>query len=215
MPKRSSIRPLNLIPSKGERPTFKTPGGPMNCDPVDRLLRAHEEASDFLQTRITNESPLSKVGTDREIQNPRADWEGGFGVVYGRAKEPVRRRVALKIIKRAWTQTSRGPIRGRTPGARLDGPSQHRQSPRWWRDRSPPAVEGRASPCAPPFHRRSGAQRTDALPTRLHYLRRRPYFVMELVGPSDHEFCDEETFHRPRLELFIAVCHYPTRPSKA
>ena len=55
--------------------------------------------------------------------------EGGMGVVYmAEQKKPVRRKVALKIIKPGMdTQAGRRPIRGRAAGAGDDGPSEHRQ----------------------------------------------------------------------------------------
>ena len=69
---------------------------------VDRLLRAHEEAGGFLQTRTVDVSPLAEgpgtqIGRFKILEQI---GEGGFGVVYmAEQKEPVRRRVALKIIK--------------------------------------------------------------------------------------------------------------------
>ena len=62
--------------------------------------------------------------------------EGGFGVVFmAEQTEPVRRRVALKIIKPGM-DTPRGdrPLRGRAAGAGDDGPSEHRQGARRRRD---------------------------------------------------------------------------------
>ena len=55
--------------------------------------------------------------------------EGGFGVVYmAEQTQPVRRKVALKIIKPGMdTQGSHRPFRGRATGPGDDGPSQHRQ----------------------------------------------------------------------------------------
>ena len=69
---------------------------------VERLLQAHEEAGGFLHTRTTDTSPLSEgpgtqIGKFKILEQI---GEGGFGVVYmAEQKEPVRRRVALKIIK--------------------------------------------------------------------------------------------------------------------
>ena len=69
---------------------------------VERLLRAHEEVGDFLPTRTTDASPLAEgpgtqIGKFKILEQI---GEGGFGVVYmAEQKEPVRRRVALKIIK--------------------------------------------------------------------------------------------------------------------
>ena len=78
-------------------------------DRLTILLEAHDEASDFL------ESPAVRAPIDLTTQSPLAEGpgttigryklleligEGGFGAVYmADQKEPVRRRVALKIIK--------------------------------------------------------------------------------------------------------------------
>jgi hypothetical protein len=51
--------------------------------------------------------------------------------------EPVRRRVALKVIKLGMdTKAGHRPLRGRAPGAGDDGPSQHRQGARCRGDRA-------------------------------------------------------------------------------
>ena len=77
---------------------------------VDRLLRAHEEAGGFLeppaalppnQTVVVPiplmEKPGDKIGRYKLLQQI---GEGGCGVVYmAEQEEPVRRRVALKVIK--------------------------------------------------------------------------------------------------------------------
>src|SRR5437762_1984148 len=56
--------------------------------------------------------------------------EGGMGEVWlAEQKQPVRRRVALKLIKAGMdTRELVGPIRVRTPGLGLDGSSGNRQS---------------------------------------------------------------------------------------
>src|SRR5262245_19271805 len=74
---------------------------------IEELLRAHEGAGDFLAapafavptTHIPciTEGPGTVVGPYRLLQRI---GEGGFGVVYmAEQVEPVRRKVALKIIK--------------------------------------------------------------------------------------------------------------------
>jgi hypothetical protein len=71
---------------------------------VDSLLLAHSEAGDFLkQTVVPRESPAigegpgSVIGRYRLLQ---VIGEGGFGVVFmAEQQEPVRRMVALKILK--------------------------------------------------------------------------------------------------------------------
>ena len=55
--------------------------------------------------------------------------EGGMGSVWlAEQQEPVRRKVAIKLIKAGMDSKSRaGPVRSRTPGPGHDGSSQHRQ----------------------------------------------------------------------------------------
>jgi len=74
---------------------------------VESLLVAHEQAGDFLQTEISD-SPTALNAPLTEIPGTRIGryklleqiGEGGFGVVWmAEQEEPVRRRVALKIIK--------------------------------------------------------------------------------------------------------------------
>jgi len=68
---------------------------------VDTLLRAHFSAGGFLQATIDSEPPRegpgAVIGRYKLLQQI---GEGGFGVVYmAEQLEPVRRKVALKIIK--------------------------------------------------------------------------------------------------------------------
>ena len=71
---------------------------------VESLLAAHEQAGEFLQSTVAlpiPNSPVEKPG-DRIGRYKLLEQigEGGFGVVYmAEQEEPVRRRVALKIIK--------------------------------------------------------------------------------------------------------------------
>ena len=82
---------------------------------VRALLRAHGNAGDFMATSEAADSPGSRFGLDHEASDPAADLigtqiddykilqeigEGGFGVVYmAEQLRPVRRRVALKVVK--------------------------------------------------------------------------------------------------------------------
>src|SRR5437868_1680614 len=69
---------------------------------IDALLLAHEECRDFLQqnavsSRAIGEGPGHTIGRYKLLQQI---GEGGFGVVFmAEQQEPVRRMVALKIIK--------------------------------------------------------------------------------------------------------------------
>jgi hypothetical protein len=71
---------------------------------VESLLRAHVAAGDFLgrtvvlpQLEVVTEKPGTRIGRYKLLEKI---GEGGFGVVWmAEQEEPVRRRVALKIIK--------------------------------------------------------------------------------------------------------------------
>lgn len=67
---------------------------------VEALLSAHDEAGTFLSSPSSEqpaEGPGSKIGSYKILQEI---GEGGFGVVYmAEQEEPIRRKVALKIIK--------------------------------------------------------------------------------------------------------------------
>jgi serine/threonine protein kinase len=68
---------------------------------VEQLLRAYEDAGSFLQVATQDEPPCERpgtvIGTYKLLQQI---GEGGMGVVYmAEQQEPVRRMVALKIIK--------------------------------------------------------------------------------------------------------------------
>src|SRR5215475_1163436 len=73
---------------------------------VEALLKTHEEIGDFLEealdqaaskARLTAMADVERIGRYKLLQQI---GEGGCGVVYmAEQEEPVRRRVALKIIK--------------------------------------------------------------------------------------------------------------------
>jgi serine/threonine protein kinase len=68
---------------------------------VETLLRAHDDARDFLKAPtadyVSAEGPGTVIGRYKLLQRI---GEGGFGVVYMAEQiEPVRRKVALKVIK--------------------------------------------------------------------------------------------------------------------
>ena len=153
---------------------------------VEALLRAHEQAKDFLETppagiifKRTNlanvpvaEKAGDKIGRYKLLEQI---GEGGCGVVYvAEQQEPVRRRVALKIIKLGMDTKS---VIARFEAERqalalMDHPN-----------------------IAKVFD--AGATETG-----------RPYFVMELVrGVKITDYCDQNHLSaRERLDLFIQVC---------
>ena len=146
---------------------------------VESLLRAHEQAGDFLGQTI----PLPS--SDFEMQPPgtmigrykllEKIGEGGFGVVYmAEQQEPVQRKVALKIIKPG--MDTREVIARfeaeRQALALMDHPNIAR------------VLDGGATEAG------------------------RPYFVMELVrGIAITDYCDQNHLATTqRLQLFIKVC---------
>ncbi len=107
---------------------------------VEALLRANEQAGDFLETPalgaqiILDTSPLTEgpgtvIGRYKLLEKI---GEGGMAVVYmAEQQEPIRRKVALKIIKLGMDTRqviARFEVEATGPGD--DGPSQYRQGPR-------------------------------------------------------------------------------------
>jgi eukaryotic-like serine/threonine-protein kinase len=155
---------------------------------IEDLLKAHEQAGDFLATPALNapgttlaittgmvavvEKAGDRIGRYKLLQQI---GEGGCGVVYmAEQEEPVRRRVALKIIKLGMdTQSVVARFEAeRQALAMMDHPN-----------------------IAKVFD--AGATETG-----------RPYFVMELVrGVRITEYCDSHHLStEQRLNLFTQVC---------
>ncbi|MBN1362477.1 MAG: protein kinase, partial [Sedimentisphaerales bacterium] len=151
---------------------------------VEALLRANDEAGDFLEVSpidpavtldhaATIEGPGTVIGCYKLLEKIGA---GGMAVVYMAEQErPIRRKVALKIIKLGMdTKEVIGRFEAeRQALALMDHPS-----------------------IAKVFD--AGATETG-----------RPYFVMELVqGVSITEYCDGNSLStKDRLRLFIQVCN--------
>jgi WD40 repeat protein/serine/threonine protein kinase len=152
---------------------------------VETLLRAHEQAGNFLQGEqpttapgpqatdtVAGEIPGASIGPYKLV---RELGEGGMGTVWlAEQQEPVQRQVALKVIKPG--MDSRQVI------ARFEAERQ--------------ALALMDHPNIAKVH--------DAGTTA----NSRPYFVMELVqGVPLTRYCDEQRLTpRQRLELFIPVC---------
>jgi len=152
---------------------------------VRAVLKAHEEAGDFLITeepspvikaalaRLKPEEAGERIGPYKLLQQI---GEGGFGTVWMAEQEhPVRRRVALKIIKL--------------------GMDTKEVVARFEQERQALAMMDHPN-IAKVFD-------AGATPTG------RPFFVMELVrGISITKYCDQANLPTAeRLHLFIAVCH--------
>ncbi|MBN2594728.1 MAG: serine/threonine protein kinase, partial [Sedimentisphaerales bacterium] len=150
---------------------------------VEELLKAHEQAGDFLdlpavgpnatlENSPLTEGPGTKIGRYKLLQ---LIGEGGFGCVYMAEQEkPIRRKVALKIIKL--------------------GMDTRQVITRFEVERQALAMMDH-----PNIARVFDAGATDT---------GRPYFVMELVkGVPITEYCDKNNLStRQRLELFVDVC---------
>ena len=153
---------------------------------VEALLKAHEQAGDFLAEPVANAAkptvvlsfPVTEksgdvIGRYKLLQQI---GEGGCGVVYmAEQEEPVRRRVALKVIKLGMDTKS--------VIARFEAERQ--------------ALAMMDHP--------NIAKVLDAGATE----NGRPYFVMELVrGIKITDYCDQNKLSTAqRLELFTQVCN--------
>ncbi|HEV3118101.1 MAG TPA: serine/threonine-protein kinase, partial [Gemmataceae bacterium] len=156
---------------------------------VDKLLNAHLRAGSFLEPLVSSqaaitddalaERPGTVIGPYKLVEQI---GEGGFGVVYlAEQQEPLRRKVALKVIKPGM-DTKQVVARfeaERQALALMDHPNIAR------------VLDAGTTP-GEPGHVNAG----------------RPYFVMELVrGIPITQFCDDNRLTpRERLELFVAVC---------
>jgi serine/threonine protein kinase/tetratricopeptide (TPR) repeat protein len=189
---------------------------------VEALLQAHDEAGSFLYKPIAQlkETVDSQPGQDEGAQGGQSDYsetmaspigpykllekigEGGFGVVFmAEQQEPIRRKVALKILKPGMDSKQ---IIARFEAERqalalMDHPNIARVLDAGTIG-SEPSAEPRTIVSGPeePLTIVRGSVRGSG----------RPYFVMELVrGPSITEYCDQHNLPvRERLDLFVDVC---------
>jgi serine/threonine protein kinase len=156
---------------------------------VEALVQAHEKAQRLLDTPLAGtpwrdetqilESPGTRIGRYKLLQQI---GEGGMGVVYmAEQEEPVRRNVALKIIRPGMDS---GQVIARFEAERQALAMMDHQN------------------IAKVFD----AGTTGGKPGCVSAAR--PYFVMELVhGVPITTFCDENQLTpRERLALFIPVC---------
>jgi WD40 repeat protein/serine/threonine protein kinase len=180
---------------------------------IDALLAAGHDAGDFLEQPVpapsTTWNPPEPLETSGTIIGPykllEQIGEGGMGTVYmAEQQQPVRRKVALKIIKPG--MDSRQVI------ARFEAERQalammdHQNIARVLDAGTTGGVAGGG-------WRVAGREEIEAFyPSTRHAPRAtpsgRPYFVMELVhGVPITQFCDERKLTlRDRLELLVPVC---------
>jgi serine/threonine protein kinase/WD40 repeat protein len=195
------------------------PGAPDLKEQVLSLLEAHEGAGDFLKNKfpaptvvLVTEKAGDMIGRYKLLQ---VIGEGGCGVVYlAEQSEPVRRKVALKVIKLGM-DTKQVIARfeaERQALALMDHPniakvfdagSTERPLTRPAGTLSSSGGEGRGEGDAayprPSDGRGAGGEGLSA---------GRPYFVMELVrGIKITDYCDQNKLSTiERLDLFIQVC---------
>jgi serine/threonine protein kinase/tetratricopeptide (TPR) repeat protein len=175
---------------------------------VDRLLSAADAAGNFMGgpaaelPRTAAMSPMAEVPGN--VIGPyklmEQIGEGGFGLVFvAEQQRPVRRKVALKIIKPG--MDSRDVIARfeaeRQALALMDHPNIAKVFDA--------GVVGPASRGGPD----GTAPDAEKGPARLAGPTGRPYFVMELVrGIPITDYCDQHLLTpRDRLQLFVSVCH--------
>jgi eukaryotic-like serine/threonine-protein kinase len=150
---------------------------------AERLLKAHDEAGEFLESPAHRPAGTIDYATITERVGSKIGpymlreqiGEGGFGLVFvAEQTEPVKRKVALKVIKPGMDsqQVIRRFEAERQALALMDHPNI--------------------------------AKVLDAGATESG----RPYFVMELVrGIPITEYCDQNQLSpRDRLDLFVTVC---------
>jgi serine/threonine protein kinase/tetratricopeptide (TPR) repeat protein len=180
---------------------------------VEALLRANEKSGDLLdlpekpaatvEEPPSTEAPGTRIGPYKLVEQI---GEGGMGTVWmAEQQEPVRRLVALKVIKAGMdsTQVIARFEAERQALALMDHPNIAKvldagtigSEPQTTEPR--PTGSGEANPL--PIGRGSGIGSPGS---------GRPYFVMELVkGTPITKYCDEHRLTpRQRLELFVPVC---------
>jgi serine/threonine protein kinase/WD40 repeat protein len=162
-----------------------------------------EAADEAVGQKIGRYKILEKIG------------EGGCGVVYvAEQTEPVRRRVALKVIKlgmdtkqvvarfeaerQALAMMDHPNIAKVLDAGTTDAPVAQASPPASWPGVSPGVRSGGETPPKP-----AGEDARATLSAG------RPYFVMELVrGIKITDYCDQNHLStKERLNLFIQICH--------
>ena len=127
---------------------------PSCCDRVEATAQANDQPPSFLERPPAAADWPTVDGPTRRPDGPLGTvivgpyklleqiGEGGMGIVYmAEQTEPVRRAVALKVIKPGMdSKAGARPVRGRAAGAGADGPPEHRQGARRRDHRQRPAV---------------------------------------------------------------------------
>ena len=153
------------------------------------LLRVHEQEQSFLEVPAVASSPtIDQTLTDRvgtqigPYKLLEQIGEGGFGVVYmAEQTEPVRRKIALKVLK--------------------PGMDSRQIVARFEAEKQALAMMDHVNIARVLDAGTTGGEPSGVSPGR-------PYFVMELVhGVPITKYCDDNRLTpRQRLELFVPVC---------
>src|SRR5437773_8551639 len=154
--------------------------------PVCALLGA-PPLSDRDSEAVVTEKPGDGIGRYKLIEKI---GEGGYGVVYlAEQTEPIRRRVALKVIKL--------------------GMDTRQVIARFEAERQALAMMDHPNIAKVLDAGTTGASDLQLSTPNSQLPQGRPYFVMELVrGIRITDYCDQNNLSpRERLELFIKVCH--------
>jgi serine/threonine protein kinase len=204
-------------------------GDPALRQRIERLLLAHAEPAGFMEKPVADLGATSEFSphaaaaqsATTDEPNPAANvalgtmigpykllqelGEGGMGSVYlAEQEQPVRRRVALKVIKPGMdsAQVLARFEQERQALAVLDHPNIAKVLDAGTIDRSPLAPREVSSTTTD-----ADSARRSPLAEREGYVGR-PYFVMELVkGVPITKFCDQERLSPiERIDLFIPVC---------
>jgi serine/threonine protein kinase len=160
-----------------------------------------------LRRLLPTEKPGDRIGRYKLLEQI---GEGGCGVVYvAEQEEPVRRRVALKIIKLGM-DTKQVIARfdaERQALAMMDHPNIAKIFDAGITD-APLPVSDHPLPVGRGEGRGEGSAALDPRPTALVTSAGRPYFVMELVrGIKITDYCEQNHLSpRERLDLFMQVC---------
>ncbi len=196
-------------------------GQPELREKVEALLKAHSEAGSFLDSpaiaddaTVNQDPPISEhpgtvIGPYTLLQQI---GEGGMGVVFmAEQTHPVRRKVALKIIKPGMDtrQVISRFEAERQALAMMDHPNIAKVLDAGTTDAQARVGEretGRGG--EPDLQASFRGSPSPPLPVSPSTSSGRPYFVMELVqGVPITEYCDQcNLTTQERLELFITVC---------
>ena len=186
-------QPDGVLPTQAETARLRSEASARQARSAVEVEFADEPPDEAVGQTIGRYKLLEKVG------------EGGCGVVYvAEQTEPVRRRVALKVIKLGMdTKAVVARFEAeRQALAMMDHPNIAKVLDAGTTDPVESSSSGRESAHSSPSE--SQSRLTSAATIGMG----RPYFVMELVrGIKITDYCDQANLStRERLDLFIKIC---------